>query len=462
MDNHRRQRVRGSFLEALLGLVLAASWGAAPLWAEGLKAGVARVDITPPTGVRMWGYFDRLTPAQGVLDPLFARVLVLELGDKRLAYVDLDLGRPFGPTSLAHLRDRVRRSAGISDVLVQATHTHAGPVVMDEYPGGEPAWEVADLDRIAHAIDEAQQRAVPARLGAGYGSAYIGYNRRRVNPDGTVTMFWRNSERLPTAPVDPTVAVLRVDTTDGKPLAILVNYACHPVTFGPDNLRFSADFPGVMTETVEEAFKGTTPSPLCFFLQGAPGDINVYDATIPVKEGAVEKRDCAGRELGKEAARVARSIHTAEAPQASLDFREDLLTFHLRWDAGRLHRAFLTSSPEIFQTFAPRLQETMRLPVATVLINQRIALMTMPGEPFVDFQINWRDRCPVRDAFFLGYANGYYGYFPTVAAAAQGGYGTASATTWVEVGAGERMVDHALDRLYEMLGRLSDTPEDLK
>ena len=88
--------------------------------------------------------------------------------------------------------------------------------------------------------------------------------------------------------------------------------------------------------------------------------------------------------------------------------------------------------------------------------------MGMPGEPFVEFQINWRDRCPVRDAFFLGYANGYFGYFPTLHAAAEGGYGAASATTWVEPGAGERMVDHALVRIYEMLGKLKDLPEDLK
>ena len=90
------------------------------------------------------------------------------------------------------------------------------------------------------------------------------------------------------------------------------------------------------------------------------------------------------------------------------------------------------------------------------------AFMTMPGEPFVDFQINWRDRCPTPDAFFLGYANGYYGYFPTIHAASEAGYGTASATTWVEVGAGERMVDRAIVRTYEMMGRLNDMPEDLK
>jgi neutral/alkaline ceramidase-like enzyme len=429
--------------------------------AQSLKAGVAKVDITPPVGEKMWGYFNRLTPAQGILDPLYARVLVLEVGEKRLALVDLDLGRTFSPASIQRLREAAQKSSEISYVLVQATHTHAGPVILDEYPSGPPAWETADVDKVGQAIADAHQHAVESRLGTGYGDTYIGYNRRRVNPDGTVTMFWRNQTRVPTAPVDPTVSVLRVDTSEGKPLAVLVNYSCHPVVFGSDNLQYSADFPGVMCKTVEQVF-GSSP-PLCFFLQGAPGDINLYDATTPLEENAVQKRDWSGQHLGEEAARVAKSIATEATPAPSLDFVEDTLTFHLRWDVEKLRQGMLAAyGPDIFKNFAPRIQESYQLPVATVLINKRIAWMTMPGEPFVDFQISWRDRCPVPDAFFLGYANGYFGYFPTLKAATEGGYGTASATTWMEVGAGERMVDHALVRLYELLGRLTDTPEDLK
>ncbi len=88
--------------------------------------------------------------------------------------------------------------------------------------------------------------------------------------------------------------------------------------------------------------------------------------------------------------------------------------------------------------------------------------MTMPGEPFVDFQIDWRKRCPVPGNLLLGYTNGYNGYFPTIRAAARGGYGASSVTTWVEVGAGEQMVDRALVRVYEMLGKLRPAPEDLQ
>jgi len=448
-------------LRASLILVVLVITTLLPTQGAVMKAGVAKVDITPPAGVQMWGYFDRLAGAQGTLDPLYARVLVLEVGEKRLALVDLDYGRTFGPASIERIRASARQSCGISYVLVQATHTHAGPVIMDEYVSGAPAWESAAIEKIGKAIEDAHAHAVEARLGTGYGETYIGYNRRRLNPDGTVTMFWRNQTRVPTAPVDPTVSVLRVDASEGTPLAVLVNYACHPVVFGPDNLQFSADFSGVMTKTVEQAF-GSSP-PLCFFLQGAPGDINVYDATTPLREDAVGKRDWSGRHLGEEAARVAKTIKTEAAAEPSLEFVEDSLPFHLRWNLEKFQQGLVTAfGADFLNTFAPKIRADWQLPVATLLINKRLAVMTMPGEPFVDFQINWRDRCPVPDAFFLGYANGYYGYFPTLKAASEGGYGAAGATTWIEVGAGERMVDHALVRTYELLGRLVDTPEDLK
>ncbi len=444
-----------------LGLCLCILWGASLAQCAPLKAGVARVDITPPAGLLMWGYSARRGVSEGTLDPLYARVLVLETGEKRFGLVVLDLGRTFGRAMLEKLRQAARDSSGISYLAVVATHTHSGPVILDEYPpGGVPAWESAAIEKITRAIDEAHRNAVEARLGTGTGVTAIGHNRRRVNPNGAVTMLWRNETKVPTAPVDRTVSVLRVDDTEGKPLAVLVNYACHPVVFGPDNLKYSADFPATMAKTVEAALEG---EPLCFFLQGAPGDINPFYDKTPVSANGIAMRDWTGEQLGTEAARVAKAIRTEANPSPTLDFSEDILPFPLRWNQERLREALLrTFGPEGAQTYAARIREELLLPVMTVLINKKIALMGMPGEPFVDFQINWRDRSPVQAAFFLGYANGYFGYFPTLRAASEGGYGAASSTTWVEPGAGERMVDHAIRRVYEMLGRLKDIPEELR
>ena len=110
-------------------------------WAAALRAGVAKVEITPPPGVQMWGYSNRKGPASGTLDALYARVLVLEAGDKRLALVTVDLGRPFGPASLEWLRKATRNDA--SCLIVAATHTHSGPVIADYYAQGRPEWETS-------------------------------------------------------------------------------------------------------------------------------------------------------------------------------------------------------------------------------------------------------------------------------------------------------------------------------
>ena len=442
-----------------LGLCLWVLWGATLAQGTPLKTGVARVDITPPAGPAMRGYSARRGVSEGTLDPLYAWVLVLETGEKRIGLVVLDLGRTFGGAGLARLRQAAKNSRGIAYLAVTATHTHSGPVILDDYPPGQiSAWESSAIEKIARAIARAHRNAVEARLGTGV--VAIGHNGRRVNPDGTVTMLWRNETRVPTAPVDRTVSFLCVDNTEGEPLAVLVNYACHPVVFGPDNLSYSADFSAAMTKTVEAALED---KPLGFFLQGAPGDINPFSDKTPVSIDGVAMREWTGERLGTEAARVAKAIQTEADPSPTLDFAEDILTFPLRWNQDRLREALLrTFGPEVAQTYAARIRKEAPLPVMTVLINKKIALMGMPGEPFVDFQIDWRDRSAVQAAFFFGYANGYFGYFPTLRAASEGRYGAASSTTWVESGAGERMVDHAIRRFYEMLGRLKDVPEGLR
>src|SRR5947209_4744731 len=81
--------------------------------AEELQAGAARIDITPPTGFPMWGYGARHdAPSVGVLDPLQARALVLQVGRERMALVSLDLGRAPTRQSTAAIRERVLKGAG--------------------------------------------------------------------------------------------------------------------------------------------------------------------------------------------------------------------------------------------------------------------------------------------------------------------------------------------------------------
>ena len=435
-------------------LLLAASTA---LSAE-FRAASAKTDITPSESRELWGYSDRAGPATGTRDPLFAKVLLLDDGRHRLALVTLDLGRTFGVDSMNVVRDRVRKSAKVEQVFFFASHTHSGPVIDESYPAGKrPEWESTALERIAAAIERAASGLQPATIGTGEGEVFIGHNRRFVQPDGTVKMLWRNATKTPTHPLDPRVGVIRVDGRDGRVLAVVINYACHPVIFGPDNLKYSADYPSATADVVEHAFGQGAVS---LFLQGAAGDINPYFDKMRLDEDAEKLMQETGRKLGEEALRVARSIATRTPAHPELQFALDVRHFKPRYDAERLLAPLKSQvKPAVFERYRKYLPTPLDCPVTTLVINREIALAGMPGEPFVDFGLSFRDRSPLRHSFFAGYANGYFGYFPTIRAAVEGGYGAEGIVARTEVGAGEAMLDTALIRLYTMLGQLKPLPK---
>ncbi|MBK6795882.1 MAG: neutral/alkaline non-lysosomal ceramidase N-terminal domain-containing protein [Acidobacteria bacterium] len=431
---------------------------AVPAQTRSLTAGVSRADITPSPGVELWGYSNRTGPAVSTLDPLYARVLVLDDGKSAVALVTLDLGRTFGQAQMNLVRERVRREYRMSDVIFIASHTHSGPVIDEDYENDTlPEWERRALDRISQAIGEARSRMKPARIGTGYGQTIIGHNRRLVQTDGTVKMLWRNSTGQTTYPIDPAVGVIRVDDSQGIPMAILVNYACHPVIFGPDNLRYSADYPGEMARLVEESFDN---KPVCFFLQGAPGDINPMLDKTPLKENADEEMRRVGRQIGREVVRVSRTINTEPAAAPEISIISEEMSFKNRWDPEKLKGMLVKAyGPNIITRYRRYLNDPLMAPVTTLVINRKIAIVGLPGEPFVGLQLSLKQRSPLPVTFMTGYTNGYIAYFPTIRDAAAGGYGADTITTRVEVGAGERMVDRGLIQIYRLLGMLRDKPE---
>ena len=418
-----------------------------------LEAAAIRVDITPPPGLLLQGFPHPDRIAIGTRDPLNARILVLAAGPTRIAIVNVDLIATFAPEYLERLR--IATQSDVQNILVAATHTHSGPPLIPGDDGQEPRqWESEAVSKIAAAVHQAATELVPAQIGVGYDVAYIGGNRLRKNLDGSVTWFERNGTRIPTAPVDPTVAVLRVDDMNGQPIAILVNYACHPVTFGPDQRLYSADFPGVMVRVVEKEMGGKG---IAFYLQGGAGDINPFFPVTPLQAGSGENCEWTGTTLGLAAARAAKSIRTVADNDAMLQIAQDTLTFHDRWDRDKLRKTDPGTRAEIEAGTRPE----YKLRVTTLVIDKRIAFLSMPGEPFVDFQMQWRSRCPVEDCFFLGYTDGYFGYLPSITAATWGEYGASMPSTFLEVGAGEAMLDHGVIRTLEMIGRLKPIPEDL-
>jgi neutral ceramidase len=402
-------------------------------------AGVARIDLAPPKGIPMSGYSIRYSKGQH--DPIEARILALSDGKRRVALVTLDLCFPFEPPAM----DEIRAQSKVDEVIFHASHTHSGPTYM-----AAPEALKAAIPRVVTAINDAAAHMTPAKIGSGWGQTYIGFNRRYIRPGGAVHMFWRNEPKsTSTFPVDPTVGVIRVDrAADGTPLAILVHYACHPVIFGPDNLDYSADFPYEMRLGVEEAMPGS----MAFFLQGAPGDINPYFDKTPLIEDAEAVMRATGRQLAAEAVRVARVTQTR--PITTIRSKTVIVPSRNRWNLEKL-KAVAEERYHLDPLRSARLlRDDMQLPVTTLLLDDAIAIAGMPGEPFVEFQMQFRAKSPIPASFLLGYTNGYFAYFPTIAAAARGGYGASTTVNPTEVGIGEAMLNTALISIYELLGKL--------
>ncbi|MGA3185582.1 MAG: hypothetical protein ABSF22_00600 [Bryobacteraceae bacterium] len=426
----------------MIALVASCRLGAAEL-----KAGVAKANLDPPVGIPMAGY-GAARMAKGTLDPIEARVLALSDGAHSIAFVTLDLCFTFDEKVMDQIRKDVRGS--VDGVIFHASHTHSGPT----YSEAPQALEHA-VPRMEAAIREAAQKMAPARIGNGWGQTAIGFNRRYVEMDGTVEMLWRNEAKVSTTfPVDPTVGVIRVDRQDGTPLAILVNYACHPVVLGPDNLDYSADYPSEMRRYVEQEMGSGV---MAFFLQGAPGDINPYFDKTPLVEDAVAVMKQTGDKLGAEAVRVARSIKTAAPKNPSIQTKIVVLPVANRWNTTKLEEqlAQLHTSSGIARRLVA---QDMQIPVTTLLLDRDLAIVGFAGEPFVEFQMQLRAKSPLPNSFLLGYTNGYYAYLPTIAAAARGGYGANSTVNPTEVGAGERMLNTGLISIYDLLGMLPETP----
>ncbi len=387
-----------------------------------LLAGTAKADVTPPVGGPMYGYGARGTNVStGVHDPLYARAIVLDDGTTKLAIVTLDLGA-ISAQSTANIKQKVKSASGIENVLLAASHTHSAPRATKNFPSAEAPW-IREADQlIADAIIEAAGNLQPARIGVGWGEAKEGHNRRMITTDGKVIMLWGNRDRIYTQPVDYSLAVVRVETPEGKPIANLVNFACHPVVLGPENLEISADYVGVLTNVVEQALGGQ-----CMFLQGAAGDINPFWDKTPPSEGAFEQMEKMGTTLGQEAIRVSKTIDQFVS-DPHLSMRTEIIPLASRRDRDRVE-----------QTFAAEIN--------TVLIGREIALATFPGEFFVEHGLWLKAHSKFPHTLFVGYTNDQLGYFPTIKATTEGGYGAATATR-VEVGAGERLVRRAMVNLY--------------
>jgi hypothetical protein len=407
--------------------------------AQVFKAGAARRDITPREPLPMWGYGARhATLSVGTLDPLYAEALVIQVGERKLAIVGLDLGRSPAEASLQRIRQRVKSEAGVEYSFIAGSHTHHGPVLelTNEEGKGKGRFDAALRyyremeDAIVAVIVEANSKLAPAKMAIG-SIQLEGFNRNRHTKQAV-------------KPSDRDLAVMRFDDATGKPIAILVNFTAHPTMVSGATLRFSADYVGAMKTEVEKATGARV-----IFMQGAAGDQSA--------NGQNRDYQAFGQALAKEVIKVAAGLTTQEVSSPSLEVKEDRFKFSSRTDLNDpLVRSLYEKAffPELIPNYADEYADGVRPRLTVAMLNGDIALVGVSGEFFSNHSIRLKERARVKQLFFFGYCNGYHQYFPTIEAVAEGGYGADNQVAPAAVGAGEQIMNTALMWIYQLLGKI--------
>ena len=396
---------------------------------EKIQAGVGRVTITPPVGIYLIG-MERYDDSHGLRDDLYATALALSDGATESVLISLDV-LSVHPELVRRVAEQVEKQLHIPgpNVLLCATHCHSGPATY-AYPDS-PLINIAYVDNLVHLlvglVRIAHGRLAPARLGFGRGKSNIGVNRRLTRSDG-VTIIDAN----PLGPTDPEVGVMRVDNASGEPLAVLVNYACHPVVLGTQSNVISSDWPGAMRRKIESVVGGKV-----LYLQGAGADINPQPGQPTDREDILEQL---GSEIGEEVLRVWKGISTGPAEKLAVTGRKIWLPLlPVSQHTGRLPELVELGGAVTGLTY-DQLQIWLhqRSPWSAEIRGQGddqaaamemhalragdIALVTAGGEVFSKTGLAVKRRSPFSQTLFAGYTNGKVGYIPLPEEYSRGGY----------------------------------------
>ncbi|MEM3019184.1 MAG: neutral/alkaline non-lysosomal ceramidase N-terminal domain-containing protein [Candidatus Bathyarchaeia archaeon] len=397
-----------------------------------LRACVSKVEITPPVGIPLGGFAARTAPSQGLNDGLYAKALVLNDGRTTAILIVADVLTL--PSEIVDgVRASVRRNLGVSptNVMVAATHTHSGPETLGIFTSLEDPLLRAYMKvleaHLSGVASMAFNKTAEASFGVGKGRVRIGFNRRK--PEG---------------PVDEELGVIRLDGTLGVPKAALVNYSCHPVVLGSENLLISADYPGFMNRTLEGAMGGDFTS---IFTNGADGDVNPISCKGYACHGSFRDAQRLGSILAGEAIKVLQESETfhdacirtssevqwivlgeppiAEAERSLKDEEERLEELRRKGapqeDLAR-HEAILRYYLRNLELLRKEPKE-MKVPIEVQIITiNDVALIGVPGELFVEIGLEIKAKSPLKNTFIVGYAGGYVGYMPTRKAFEEGGY----------------------------------------
>lgn len=421
-----------------------------------LLAGAARADITPEMGTQIDGDIGRPRPMKEVREPIFCRTLVLEQEGRRGCILSMDL-LAVNTVWGAKVRDAISQRFGIdrSGIAVHVTQTHSAPslgeiMLEDRLPVvkklpwlrgiDNPNYCPFVLHQIEKTIEEALKKLEPVRAGfASVLDGRVAFNRRTVMRDGTSEMMGkgRPHEVLHVeGPADPEVGTLAFTNESGKHIAVAMHHTSHPTHGYPHNY-VHPDWPGVWCNEIEPDLGGGMP----MVINGCCGNVHHRNIFDPTQEDTAERM---GALLAESTRRTLQQLSYDQEPQFNwkseiieLPFRgvpeeeferaRKLIEEHPEpfWqkDGKRVEWAWCYAAAKLDLEAMVKSQESYGYEIQAFRIGDA-AVLVLPGEPFVEGQLEIKMRSPFKRTYVAHMANQYAGYIPTPRALRGGGYET--------------------------------------
>lgn len=410
-----------------------------------LKAGFSRIDMTPPLGTPLAGYYE-MRYADGILDPLYINALALNDGEETIIIITADT-LIIRAEVCDLLRGMISERTGVpaDHVLICSLHQHTSLRI-----GGKPVegssvvTDGAFLDVFYRKICDSAQLAISdmadatVSLGMRRATEDISFVRRYVMKDGSLktnpTAYAPDEVVRPAAKSDNDVRLVRFNR-EGKNDIALVNFCTHPDVIG--RTRISADWPGFVRRFVEADHENTH----CIFVNGFQGDTNHYNYQI---ERSLRPRGYThSQHMGRVIADTVNLIWDGTLPQTDHKIKAEVrYVFNKCSTRGEEHyeecRAFVEryrngdysvkQTPSGIQLAeACRIAEIPNQPIyhkipITVLSLGKLSFFGIGGEPFTEYGHIVRERIPEKFIITVTCANGGEGYLPSASAFEMGGY----------------------------------------
>jgi neutral ceramidase len=459
---------------------------------ESLRVGVAEVDITPPMGFLMAGYYHE-RKATGTRDALQAKAIVFRGPKEQAALVVCDLTGIAADLSF-EVRRRASAKTGIPEkhIVVAATHSHTAPdYTRDLYQHlaakgkapDKPRYAAKLIAGIVEAIVKAHGNAMPATLEAGSArqAKAVSFNRRFVMKDGSVKTWMRLDHPdvvRAAGPIDPEIGMVLARAVEGKkPIGVLSNFALHLDTVG--GTMWSADYPYYIDKAVRRALgKGV----VSVFGLGCCGDINHVDPVAKERN----KTEFIGESLGKTVEgkigklrplkrQTLRVRHTKVmvpmqkvSPEQAMRARPLLLDARAGkkvefFDLVRAHKAVVLDG---LQNKASRgraedaiswglshawagVGTHLPVEVQAIGLGDEVGIVCLPGEVFVELGLAIKQASPFKTTLIVELSNCVETmYVPTRTAYAGGSYEVTNSA--LEPGSGEMLAEAAIRLLRDI------------